>query len=168
MKKNRLLMVIIALLMTVSMTLAFAGCGQDAEQAETENVEVTEAGEVFVAGLDESFNIAEALSDTDILETLDASGVDYYIEQYSNDSESFYLSACADDEEYDGMVGYITAYAEGDTSYEDLPDYKVLGVKDGITYVLGLATDVRVNPEDTQIAADYNKLTEAMKSLEIK
>lgn len=173
MRKSRLFMILMAVMVAGMMTIAFAGCDQQEEQTEEETTttvsEVSEETTVALAGgIDESFNLAEALKDTGVIATLDAPGVDYYIEQDSNVCETVYISACQDEEELDGMVGFIMAYDESDKSYEDLPDYRVAGEKDGITYVVSLATDLRYNAEDPQQTSDYEKMTEAMKSIEIK
>ncbi len=171
-------MILMAVMVAGMMTIAFAGCDQQEEQAEEETTTtVSEVSEETTVALDrieqvlltdESFDLAEALKDTDVIATLDAPGVDYYIEQDSNVCETVYISACQDEEELDGMVGFIMAYDESDKSYEDLPDYRVAGEKDGITYVVSLATDLRYNAEDPQQTSDYEKMTEAMKSIEIK
>ncbi len=156
-------MILMAVMVAGMMTIAFAGCSQQEEQTEEETTTVSEVSEETTAApagvIDESFDLAEALKDTGVIATLDASGVDYYIEQSSNVCETVYISACQDEEELDGMVGFIMAFDESDKSYEELPDYRVAGEKDGVTYVVSLATDMRYN---------YEKMTEAMESIEIK
>lgn len=166
-------MILMSAMVAGMMTIAFAGCDKQNEQTgeettETEVTEVTEATEAPAGGISDSFNLADVIADSGVLETLDATGVDYYVEQDSNVCESFYISACQEDETYDGMVGFVMAYDKDDTSYESLPNYRVCGEKDGVTYVVGLASDVRYNPEDLQQGSDFNKLTEAMKTIEIR
>lgn len=173
MKKSRLLMIIMSVMMVGAMAFAFAGCGGDEEsQATDETAEaVATEEEPAVEGdnsllEDPEYDIYKVLVNAGLEDVLDASGVEYDINQFSNITTEIAIKTS--DDEYDGVVGSIMAYKPDDTEYKDLPDYKVIGEQDGVVYVLMLPTDVRYNAENPQQSSDYEKLTEALKTFEIK
>ncbi|MCQ2546894.1 MAG: hypothetical protein MJ161_05025 [Clostridia bacterium] len=173
MKKNRLLLVLMSVIMACAMTLAFAGCGGDAntdeEAAETTAAAETETSAEVADSLleDPEYDIYKVLEKNGLEDVLQASGVEYDVNQFSNITTEVAIKM-PEGEELDGVAGVFMAYAPGDTEYESLPDYKIVGEQDGVTYVLMLPTDVRINTEDPQQSSDYEKLTEALKSFEIK
>lgn len=169
MKKNRLLMILISIMMIGVIAFAFVGCG-DKEEATDETTEAaTEANEEAVTTdsllEDPEYDINVILMNAGLKETLDATGVEYSINQFSNITND--VSINTGDDELDGVAGAFMAYAKGDNEYEALPDYKIIGEQDGVVYVLMLPTDVRYNTEDPQQKADYEKLTEALKTFTI-
>ena len=172
MKKSRLLMMLMAIIMVGIMAFAFAGCGNEEDvtdettEAVTEETEDTETAATDSLLEDPEYDINVVLMNAGLAEALDATGVEYSINQFSNITND--VSIATGDEELDGVAGSLMAYAKGDTTYEDLPDYKIIGEQDGVVYVLMLPTDVRYNAEDPQQAEDYEKLTEALKTFTIE
>ena len=169
MKKSRLLMMLMSVMMIVVMAFAFAGCG-DNEEATDETTEAvaeeTEAQSTDSLLEDPEYDINVVLMNAGLGDALDATGVEYSINQFSNITND--VSINTGDEELDGVVGSFMAYAKGDTEYENLPDYQIVGEQDGVVYVLMLPTDLRYNAEDSQQSADYEKLTEALKAFTIE
>lgn len=167
MRKNRLLMVLMAIMMIGIMAFAFAGCGDDGNTEQTTEATTEEAETQTNGSLldDPEYDINVVLVNAGLEEALDATGVDYSIIQFSNISNEVAINASG---EYDGVAGTFMAYEKGNTEYENLPDYQISGEKDGVVYVLMLATDVRYNAEDPQEEEEYFKLTEALKAFTIE
>ena len=168
MKKSRLLMILMSIMMVGVMAFAFTGCG-DQEEATDETTEAvteeTETGTTDSLMEDPEYDINVVLMNAGLKEALDATGVEYNINRFSNITND--VSINTGDDQLDGVAGAFMAYAKGDNEYEALPDYKIIGEQDGVVYVLMLPTDVRYNAEDPQQKADYEKLTEALKAFTI-
>lgn len=54
-----------------------------------------------------------------------------------------------------GKLVTILAYDTGDESYDVLPDYEVIGAKDGKTYIAAFPTDVQFDENDRKSNNDY-------------
>lgn len=168
MKKNSLVTLIMSIMLAGMMTLVFCGCGGSEEAEEETTITQTEAesGETDSLLEDPEYDISVILANAGLEELLDAMGVEYSINKSGNTSNEVSIDTGGD--EYDGVVGTFMAYTEGDNEYENIPDYRIIGMKDGVVYVLMLPTDLRYNPEDSRQCGDYEKLTEVLKTFEIK
>ena len=54
-----------------------------------------------------------------------------------------------------GTLVTILAYDAGDTSYEVLPEYSVIGTSDGQVYIAAFPTDVQFDESDKKSYSDY-------------
>ena len=169
MKKRSFLKFITALVLSSAMIIAFAGCGSDGTEEEVTTEATTQATTEATTAvvLDDSFNIDQVLMEAGLNDALNAAGAEYYMQLDSNTSQTVGInSARADD--LDGVAGTIMAFASGDQSYTEFPDYQIMGEKDGVTYILLLATDVQYNPNNQTQVREYETLVNALKNFTIK
>lgn len=165
MRKNRLLSAALVLILTGSLVLAFAGCGEKEEPID-ETTPTTEGTEEESLLEDPEYDISNVLANAGLIEALDATGVEYTLENSTTTVEEVAINTGS--EELDGVAGTFMAFAQDDKAYESFPDYQIAGEKDGITYILMLPTDVRYDANDPQQTADYEKLTETLKAFVIR
>lgn len=166
MKKSRLLMMLISIVMIGAMAFAFAGCGGNEEATDETTEAVTE----------ETEETSEATADFDIMTVLNENGFEeifstdimYVVEQDSETSVSVYLKS-AKVEGSGGLAGTIMAFEEGNTEYEQFPDYEVIGQKDGMTYITLYATDVQFGEDaDQEIIDNYNGLVQKLREFTVE
>lgn len=164
MKKSRITKLAAALFLAGMMAFAFAGCGDTQEPEEpTEAVTETETAEETAA----DFDIMTVLNENGFEEEFSAD-IMYEVEQDSETSVSVYLKSAKVDGD-GGLAGTIMAFEEGNTEYEQFPDYEVIGQKDGMTYITMYATDVQFGEDaDQQTIDNYNGLVQKLKEFKVE
>ncbi|MGN0702480.1 MAG: hypothetical protein ACI4KL_04795 [Lentihominibacter sp.] len=165
MRKNRLLAAALVLMMTGVMAFAFTGCGENEAPAE-ETTQTTEETTSESLLEDPEYDINVILTNAGLQEALDASGADYSI--ITTSSTVCDVAINTGSEELDGVAGTFMAFSADSSEYQDFPDYRVCGEKDGVVYVLLSPTDVRYDVNDPQQQEDYGKITEVLNAFVIE
>ncbi len=175
----------IALLMSIMLVLAFTACGSGSEpepeaepevqtEEQTEQTEQTEEQAPETTGSEE-YNIASNLMlagggaekaiDTDYFTITLTHGSSWDYEVDSNTSITIY-NVASRDADYGGRLVSILAFDAGDTSYEVLPSYNVIGEKNGKVYIAEYPSDVQVDPSNDQAVEDYEAVFQEVKKIQ--
>lgn len=166
----------IALLLSIMLIFAMTACGsgteaepeaepQANEQTEEQTGEQTETTTEAPAEYDIASNLQlagggdEKAIDTDHFTITLTHGSTWDYEVDSKTSITIY-NVASREADLGGRLVSIIAYEAGDTEYEMLPSYGVIGEKDGKMYIAEYPTDVQYDFNDEQITADYQAVYE--------
>ena len=174
-KHNKLLVIMLALIMSV-MTL-LAGCGGGGQET-TEPTEEPKVEETTTEGQTttstSNYNIMEGFEEkanddgsikylyfNDFMIVMPGNDKWGYEAAPDNQSVTFYLKS-ARDSNMGGNLVTIRAYDINDNSYEGLPSYSVAGVggTTNMRFVAQFPTDVQWDGSDAQQDADYRDLSD--------
>ncbi len=122
----------------------------------------------------EEFNLADGLKmteegpekiiDTDYF-TLKLGAGDTWIYEIDNDRSISLYNIISRDSKKGGLLCSITAYDEGDTSYEDLPSFTEAGQAGGKTIVVIYPTDVQFDTNNAQAAEEYKVVFQQLEKI---
>ena len=173
MKKNlKLLALLLALVLAVAMT----ACGSKEESSEeplSDATQTEEQAETEVAtdDYDIAANIRlagggdEKAVDTDHFTLTLTHGDTWDYEIDSKTSITFYNIA-GREAGCGGRLLTLIAYEPGDTTYEEMPHYCVVGEKDGKVYVAEFPSDVQADVENEQNMNDYMEVYSEVNKIE--
>lgn len=182
---------ITSILITIMVMFVMAGCGNanEVEQGSKDKViENSAAGDSAVDGSVKEDSVTEdpvtedpaapseeATSDSENVFRADEYVLqlpDQWIGNYSVDSFEdeeaglsiliFYAADCHE-ETGDGWLFSLARYES--TDYQDLPDYQVLGTKDGIAYVAVYPTDVQTEGASDTAKAQYAEVLQGVEEV---
>ena len=173
-KHNKLLVMMLALIMSVMM---LAGCGGQSEPQQTEPQEEPKTEETtggtgtastsnynIMDGFEEKANddgSIRYLYFNDFMIVMPGNDKWGYEAAPDNQSVTFYLKS-ARDSDMGGNLVTIRAYDINDNSYEGLPSYSVAGVggTTNMRFVAQFPTDVQWDGSDAEQDADYRDLSD--------
>lgn len=172
-KQKKYLILMLAMLMSVSMLLA--GCGGNAGPDPQEEVNTEEnqddsrtaesvSGYNIMEGFEELTNddgSIKYLYFNDFMMVMPGSGKWSCEPAEDGQSVTFYLDS-AKDGGYGGRLVTIAAFDINDDSYKNLPSYSVAGTgsSTNMRFVAEFPTDVQWNGEDPEQDADYRDLSD--------
>ena len=186
---------LLAVLMSVMLAAALAGCGGGAEPADktapeagAETVDNSEAAENAESGGSDEVTIdtsepEEGRTEYNIVSGLDVS-VDGDMKTIETDHFKLTLPLADtwDCESYNytsftvynidsrneiggGVLMTILVFEPEDTDYEEFPNYSVIGESGGKVYVALYPTDVQYVYEDEKITSDYQTVSEVIEKI---
>jgi len=141
------------------------GAGQGGQTETTEPEPTPELEEFNLAdGLKMTEEGPEKIIDTDWFTLRLGAGSTWTYEIDNNNTITIY-NIIARDSKTGGLLCSITAYDEGDTSYEDLPSFTEAGQAGGKTIVVIYPTDVQFDTNNAQAAEEYKVVFQQLEKI---
>ena len=164
MKKFRMM---ICLVMTLGLALAFASCGSQTDTVAEEPTEETVAAAVvdLSAGITRTDNeeTGEATVESDVFKVTLPNGASWDYDVEGPDRITFYNKA-AREGDFGGNFFTLQTFDPDDESYDVMPN-SVLGEKDGKKIVAVLVSDVEYDFNDEAATAEYMEVFDVVQKI---